>query len=125
MDNKANQSFEYTYSAPQRAEIQQIRQKYLPKQENKMETLRRLDQSATRRGTIVSLICGIVGILMLGGGMSAVMIGSVELHIPGVILGIIGLALVAAAYPLYGNITRKERDKIAPEILRLTDELLK
>ena len=44
------ESFHYTYSAKQQEEIQSIRKKYLP-QENKMEQLRRLDRSATRKGT--------------------------------------------------------------------------
>ena len=28
-------------------------------------------------------------------------------------------------YPLYMHITKKEREKIAPEIMRLSDELMK
>ncbi len=34
-------------------------------------------------------------------------------------------ALVCAAYPIYVAVTKHERERIAPEILRLTDELLK
>lgn len=125
MDNKPNQSFEYTYSAPQQAEIRRIRQKYLPKQEDKMETLRRLDRRSTRKGTIVSLVFGILGTLFLGGGMSCIMVGAPEMFIPGLILGVVGIAGTAAAYPLFVQITKAERKKIAPEIIRLTDELLK
>jgi hypothetical protein len=33
--------------------------------------------------------------------------------------------LVALAYPLYNRVLKKQREKIAPEILRLSDELLK
>ena len=60
MDNQEN-SFEYTYSAPQQEEIKRIRQKYLPKEEDKMEQLRRLDQSAAQKGTAAALIAGILG----------------------------------------------------------------
>ena len=42
----------------------------------------------------------------------------------GVIMGIAGMIPVAFAYPLYSRILKKERNKIAPEILRLTDELM-
>lgn len=43
----------------------------------------------------------------------------------GIIVGIVGIAGVAAAYPLCVYITKKERQRIAPEILKLSDELLK
>lgn len=121
MDN----SFEYTYSAPQQEELKKIREKYLPKEEDKMEQLRRLDRSATQKGTMWSLIVGIIGALVMGGGMSCCMVWTDTLLIPGIFIGVIGMALVGAAYPLYAHITKKEREKIAPEILRLTDELMK
>ena len=70
--NNENQ-YNYTYSAKDRAEIKQIREKYSPKEENKMEQLRRLDASVTRKGTIVSLVVGIISSLILGFGMSCCM----------------------------------------------------
>lgn len=124
MDNQ-EKSFEYTYSAPQQEEIKRIRQKYLPKEEDKMEQLRRLDQSAAQKGTAAALIAGILGALALGIGMSCCMVWGDTLFVPGIIIGMAGIIGVAAAYPLYARITRKERQKIAPEILRLTEELMK
>lgn len=124
MENKPT-SFQYTYSAPRQEEIKRIREKYVPREEDKMETLRRLDQSATQKGTTASLVVGILGTLVMGGGMSCIMVGGQGLFVPGLLLGVLGIAGVAAAWPLYQHITKKEREKIAPEILRLTDELLK
>lgn len=118
-------SFHYTYSAPQQEEIKRIREKYVSREEDKMETLRRLDESATRKGTMVSLVAGILGALVMGGGMSCIMVWGGALFVPGLILGLLGMAGVIAAWPLYQHITQKERQRIAPEILRLTDELLK
>lgn len=40
---------------------------------------------------------------------------------PRVVIGLAGIALVAAAYPLYRYMLKKEREGIAPEILRLAD----
>lgn len=120
-----NSSFEYTYSAPQQEEVKRIREKYLPKEENKMEQLRRLDQSAARKGVVVSLIVGILGTLIMGGGMSCCMVWTDTLLVPGIVIGILGMAVAGMAYPLYAHITAKERERIAPEILRLTDELMK
>ena len=42
----------------------------------------------------------------------------------GVVIGMMGVALVAVAYPVFNRVLKKEREKIAPEILRLSDELL-
>ena len=61
----------------------------------------------------------------MGVGMSCAMVWQGVLFIPGIIIGLAGIGLVAAAYPVYNYVTKKEREKIAPEIIRLTDELLK
>ena len=115
--------FEYTYSAPQHNEVQKIREKYLPKEVTKLDQLRVLDAEVTRRGTAVSLAHGILYALILGLGMSCCMVWAGSLFLPGIVIGCIGLAGVAATYPLYNYIVEQDRDKIAPEILRLTEEL--
>ena len=117
----------YTYSAKQQEEIRNIRKRYLPaeEKEDKMAQLRRLDQSATKKGTVVSIAAGMIGCLLLGVGMCCTMIWMEQLFIPGVVIGVIGIAVVAVSYPLYTHITKKEREKIAPQILKLTEELSK
>lgn len=124
MEDK-KETFTYNYSASQQSEIKKIREKYIPKEESKMEQLRRLDESATRPGMIVSLIVGIIGALVMGVGMCCCMVWMGDLFIPGIIIGIIGMLGVASAYPLYSHITKKRREKLATEIMRLTDELMK
>ncbi len=119
------EAFEYTYSAKQQAEIEQIRKKYLPKEEDKMELLRKLDRDATKPGTICSIAVGVVGCLVFGFGMSCVMVWSDSLMIFGIVVGLIGMVLVGIAYPLYVKITKKQREKLAPQILALTEELSK
>lgn len=116
-------SFQYTYSAKQQQEIDSIRKKYLPSEEDKMEQLRRLDRAAAKKGAVVSTVIGIIGCLMMGVGMCCSMVWMGSLFIPGIIIGLLGIALIAASYPVYSKITKKQREKIAPEILRLTDEL--
>ena len=124
MENK-NETFKYSYSASEQEEIKYIRSKYAPKEADPMEQLRRLDAATTRKGTTVSLVVGILSTLVMGAGMSCVMTAGDEMFIPGIIIGILGIVGVAAAYPLYVRITKKERERLAPEILRLTDELMK
>lgn len=125
MDNKEKETFKFTYSAKQQEEVKRIREKYTEKTEDKMEQLRSLDRSVTKRGTAVSLILGIIGALIMGVGMSCALVWQSKWFIPGIVIGVIGIAVVAAAYPAYINITKKERERIAPEIIRLTDELMK
>lgn len=116
--------FEYTYSAPRQSEIQQIREKYLPKEMTKLDQLRELDKRVTRRGMAVSLVHGILYSLLLGLGMSCCMVWTESLFVPGIVIGCVGLAGVTATYPIYNRIVKKDREKIAPEILRLSDELI-
>ena len=125
--NEKHETFNYTYSASRQAEIKSIREKYAPvtPEEDKMEQLRRLDASATKPGAIVSLSVGIISVLLLGVGMCCTMVWGDTLFIPGIIIGVIGIIGVMAAYPIYNHITKKQREKLAPEILRLTDELMK
>lgn len=124
MENK-DQSFQYTYSAKQQEEIKNIRQKYMLKEEDKMEQIRRLDESVTRSGTIAAIVVGFISTLLLGLGMSCTMVWAEKLFIPGIVIGIFGIIGIAAAYPIYVSITKKQRQKLAPEILRLSEELMK
>jgi hypothetical protein len=121
--DKQNQPFHYTYSAREQTEIQKIREKYIAKEENKMEQLRRLDKSATKTATVAALALGIISALVMGVGMCCTMVWADKFFVPGIIIGCIGIAGVIAAYPLYNRIAKKHREKIAPEILRLTEEL--
>lgn len=117
--------FEYTYSAPEQEEIRKIREKYMPREENKMELLRRLDARVTQKGTVTALVVGILSALILGTGMSCCLVWGGVWFVPGIVIGLLGIAGMAAAYPLYVRITEREKARLAPEILRLTDELLK
>ena len=128
---KNQETFTYTYSAQQQEEVQNIRKKYLPPEEDKMERVRRLDRQVTEKAELISLVFGILGALLLGLCMSIIMS---ELHeffgtplsiIIGILSGAIGTVLTVLAYPMYVRTLKKEREKAAPEIIRLTDELIK
>ncbi len=122
-----NETFRFTYCAAQQQEVVRIRKKYLPPQEDKMAQLRRLDSSASRKAQIWALTLGILGCLVMGAGMSLVMteLGAQLPMAVGICLGIAGMLLAGLAYPVYTRLLTKERQRLAPEILRLTDELLK
>ena len=71
-----------------------------------------------------------IGALILGTGMSLFMtelgaaLGNLAMVL-GVVVGIAGIVLVVLAYPVYNRTLKKERERIAPEILKISDELLK
>jgi|LSQX01.1.fsa_nt_gb hypothetical protein len=127
MENKniesQNEQFHYTYSVKQQEEVKRIRQRYSPCEEDKMEQLRKLDADATKPGTIVAIIVGVVGMLLLGLGMSCVLVWT-HLFVLGIVVGVIGFAGMALALLVFNVMTKKQREKITPEIMRLTDELM-
>ena len=134
-NNNENKGFQYTYSAKEQAELKRIREKYTPptETEDKIERLRRLDASVTQKAQAVALIFGVIGALILGTGMSLCMTDFAQIlgshrdmaMVVGIPVGLVGGVLAALAYPMYNLIVKRERKKIAPEIIRLTDELMK
>ena len=134
-NNQENNGFTYTYSAKDQAELKRIRDRYTVPTvaEDKMTRLRRLDASVTNTAQAVALVFGVIGTLILGFGMSLVMTelaeslgisGDAAMAI-GIIIGIVGGILASLAYPIYNAIVKAKRKKLAPEIIRLTDELMK
>ena len=124
-----NETFNYTYSAKQQEEIKNIRKKYTAPEDDKMERLRKLDRQVTQKAQAWAVSLGVIGALILGTGMSLAMtdlagfLGGTAMFI-GIPVGLIGMVLAALAYPVHNRILKKERQRIAPEILRLTDELI-
>ena len=134
-NNNENNGFQYTYSAKEQAELKRIRDKYTAptEVEDKMARLRRLDASVTNTAQVIALVFGVIGTLILGFGMSLVMTELAEslgisgdaAMVIGIIVGIVGGILASLAYPIYNAIIKTKRKKLAPEIIRLTDELMK
>ena len=134
-NNQEKSGFTYTYSAKEQAELRRIRDKYTAptEAEDKMARLRRLDASVTNTAQAVALVFGVIGTLILGFGMSLVMTDLAEIlglsgvlaTVVGIISGVAGGILASLAYPVYNAIVKAKRKKLAPEIIRLTDELMK
>jgi hypothetical protein len=136
MHNSNQNGFRFSYSAKEQEEIKKIREKYTlseNKEDDKMALLRRLDKGVTQKAQAVSLVFGVLGALILGFGMSLIMSelstalglqGAAPLVL-GVIFGVIGGTLAALAYPAYNFVIKRERKRVAPKILSLTEELMK
>ena len=136
MDNNQEQiGFTYAYSAKDQAELKRIRAKYAvsAETEDKMARLRRLDASVTSTAQAVALVFGVLGTLILGFGMSLVLSDLAEIlgryrdmsMVIGAATGVVGGVIASMAYPVYNAIVKVKRKRLAPEILRLTDELMK
>ena len=133
--NQDKRGFVYTYSAKEQAELKRIREKYTApaETEDKMDRLRRLDAGVTNTARAAALAVGVTGTLVLGAGMSLIMTELAEIlcisedtaMVTGIIIGVVGGILAALAYPIYNAIVKARRKKLAPEILRLADELTK
>ena len=119
-------TFSYQYSAKENAEVKAIRDKYLPKSESKLEELKRLDEVVQTSGMVESLCAGIGGLLIFGLGMCLAMqvIGSgLVMMVVGILIGIIGIVGMLIAYPVYRKVFAATKEKYAPRILQLAEEL--
>ena len=118
-----SESFTYHYSAERQSEIDAIRKKYLPpeEQENKLEQLRKLDASLTTGALTASMAMGIASAPVFGTGMCCLLVW--RLWALGALLCVVGVIGMLVAPVLYRRLVEKRRQQIAPEILRLTEEL--
>lgn len=122
-----NKEFHYTYKAPteaQRREIAEIRKKYAAPEdsESKLYRLRRLDARVKNLSTVIPLIIGIVGCLIMGLGMTMVL--QWELIIGGILVSAVGVFVMLPAYPVYRYVLKYCKKKYGAEILQLSEELL-
>ena len=136
MEN-TNETFTYTYSPEEQKEIKRIRDKYIPREETKLEKIKRLDASVFKKGVKWVLIIGTISALVMGIGMSMVMsefvmwvgeilkLTDIQTMILGICVGVVGIIGVLLTYPVYKLVTKRQRKKVAAEIMQLSEELIK
>jgi len=111
--------------------VRKIRTQYTEKQHTELDALKALDAKVKRPANVFGYTYGSVGAIIMGTGMSLMMtdigtiIGLANATVPGIIIGVVGLAMALTTYPIYKKILNGRKKKYAPEILRLTDELMK
>jgi len=119
------QIFVYSYSSEKNREVERIRSKYLPKEENKVDTLKKLDCKVRSAGQIEGLCIGVIGCLVFGIGMCFGLDAIPGADWLSIVFCIIGALIMIPAYPIYRCVSDKTKKKLTPEILRLSDEILK
>lgn len=128
MNNEQN--FDFTYNAPEQQEVLQIRNKYLPREESKLDILRALDAKVKRPANLFAYVFGAFSAIVMGAGMSLVMtdIGAVlglqNTMVIGICTGVLGLAMALLTYPIYKAILKRRKNKYGAKILQLSEELM-
>ena len=120
-----NNTFSYNYSAARNKEVESIRRKYVTREENKLDLLKQLDNRVQMAGMIQGLCFGIIGALVFGIGICFfldVFAGAAWIT---ALFMIMGTLLMLPAYPIYRRIARKTKAELTPEILRLSEEIMK
>ncbi len=123
MENKG--TFHYRYSAANNREIENIRKKYLPQEESKLDRLKKMDYQVKTAGIIQALTLGIIGCLIFGIGVCFLLEVFTAAPWLTAVLMMLGILIMLPAYPVYRHIARKTKERLAPEILKLSDEIIK
>ena len=123
-------AFSYTYSATCNQEILNIRKKYLPKEETKLDALKELDAKVKRPANVFAYTYGAVSAVVMGAGMSLVMteigavIGLASAMVPGIVIGVAGMGMALSTYPIYKKMLNARKKKYAPEIMKLSEKIM-
>ena len=110
--------------------VQKIRTQYTEKEHTQLDTLRELDTKVKRPANVFAYIFGSIGAIIMGAGMSLVMteIGAIlgigNTMVLGIIVGVVGLVMALINYPIFKGILNSRKKKYAPQILKLSEELM-
>ena len=124
-------NFNYNYSAKQSDQVQAIRARYMEHEVSKLELLKKLDAQVKRPANVFGYIFGSIAAIIMGCGMSLVMTDlpqMLDIANPmtvGIAIGVVGLVLSLINYPVYKKMLASRREKFAPQILALSDEIMK
>ena len=105
--------------------VEKIRSSYEGKKATKIDELRSLNKRVERPAKIFAYIFGVIGALILGIGMCLAMPEIIEgFMVIGIIIGILGIAMVSLNYFICKAILKSRRSKYKDEVISLTDEIL-
>ena len=111
--------------------VQKIRTQYTEKQHTELDALKELDAKVKRPANVFAYTYGSVSAIVMGTGMSLVMtdigaaVGLASAMVPGIAIGVVGMALALSTYPIYKRILNARKKKYAPEIMKLSDRIMK
>lgn len=109
---------------------QKIRAQYMEKEPSELDALRALDTKVRRPANIFAYAFGCISAIIMGAGMSFVMtdigasIGSEKATVAGVVIGVLGMAMALANYPIYKSLLGGRKKRYGDEILKLSDKIM-
>ena len=109
--------------------VQKIRTQYTEKRHTELDELRTLDHKVKAPANTLAYIFGSLSALIMGSGMSLIMtdvgqtIGVASPMTPGIVIGVVGLVMAIANYPIYKGILSGRRKKYAQQIIALSDQI--
>lgn len=110
--------------------VRKIRTQYTEKQHTELDELKALDRKVRKPANIFAYIFGSVSALIMGTGMSLVMtdigetIGVSDPMLPGIVVGVIGMAMAIVNYPIYKKILGSRKKKFASKIIAISDKIM-
>jgi uncharacterized Tic20 family protein len=102
----------------------------MEKTPSELDALRELDAKVKRPANVFAYIFGSISAIIMGAGMSLVMtdIGAIlglgEAMIPGIAIGVVGMAMALLTYPIYKGILGSRKKKYSAEILALSEKIM-
>ena len=111
--------------------VQKIRTQYTEKQHTELDALKELDAKVKRPANVFAYTYGSVSTVIMGAGMSLVMteigatIGLASAMVPGIAIGVVGMGMALSTYPIYKKMLSARKKKYAPEILKLSEKIMK
>ena len=105
--------------------VESIRSQYKTKEISKLDELKAIHKSVKRPADIFAYVFGTVGSLVLGAGMCLAMPKVIEgFMIQGIIIGLLGIAMVSANYFIHRAILNFRKNKYSDRIFKLSEEIL-
>ena len=111
--------------------VQKIRTQYTEKQHTELDALKELDAKVKRPANVFAYTYGSVSAVVMGAGMSLVMteigaiIGLASAMVPGIVIGVVGMGMALSTYPIYKRILNSRKKKFAPQIMELSEKLMR
>ena len=116
----------------QRFIAQKIRAQYVGRQSTELDQLRALDAKVRRPANVFAYVFGSISAVIMGTGMSLIMtdianqIGlGIDPMLPGIVIGVVGMVMALANYPIYKGILGSRKKKYGADVLALSDKLMK
>ena len=111
--------------------VEKIRSQYTEQQHTELDALKALDAKVKKPANVFGYTYGSIGAIVMGAGMSLVMtdigtmIGLTAAMVPGIAIGIAGMAMAMTTYPIYKKILNSRKKKYAGKILELSERIMK